>query len=160
MWSKKKNKPAVDNPLHDKAAKGIAGFILKVQMGFARFMEKRTARFGRSRKIVLMGVIVLVFGGLSVRSVVTVFTSPPSANHFMPEQIRVPEYEAAEEIPEHNESIPEDVMEKIKLFRIYMDSLNGSSSGQLVYDSILLARPGLMDSIKLLEEKFNQQQKK
>ena len=40
---------------------------------------------------------------------------------------------------------------RISRFKIYMDSLSREESGRMIHDSILKARPGLMDSISKLE---------
>lgn len=43
---------------------------------------------------------------------------------------------------------------KVSRFREYMDSLARNPSGKNIHDSILLARPGLMDSLVLIENYY------
>jgi len=45
-------------------------------------------------------------------------------------------------------------------FRGYMDSLTRSPAGKAAYDSIILSRPGLLDSIRILEKIYQSQTKK
>ena len=44
--------------------------------------------------------------------------------------------------------------QSIASFKHYMDSLNKSLNGKYQYDSILQARPGLMDSVQVLEQLY------
>lgn len=46
---------------------------------------------------------------------------------------------------------------KIKEFKKYMDSLEHSPSGKIFFDSIITARPGLLDSIFILEQFYHLQ---
>jgi hypothetical protein len=45
-------------------------------------------------------------------------------------------------------------------FRGYMDSLTRSPAGKAAYDSIIFSRPGLLDSIRILEKIYQSQTKK
>ncbi len=53
------------------------------------------------------------------------------------------------DLPTHLLNAPDE--KRIRQFRKYMDSLSQSKSGSVLRDSILKARPGLMDSIRRLE---------
>lgn len=57
------------------------------------------------------------------------------------------------ELPVYILNTPDE--QRIAKFRMYMDSLPHSSSGKIIRDSILKARPGLMDSISKLENLFH-----
>jgi hypothetical protein len=48
---------------------------------------------------------------------------------------------------------------KVTRFRDYMDSLARNASGKGIHDSILLARPGLMDSLTLIENYYQSKYK-
>jgi hypothetical protein len=50
--------------------------------------------------------------------------------------------------------------QRIEQFSRYMDSLNSSVSGKRIRDSLLLSRPGLMDSIQVLKRLFQLQTSK
>ncbi|ULT42924.1 hypothetical protein KRR40_05095 [Niabella defluvii] len=49
---------------------------------------------------------------------------------------------------------------RIKNFRVYMDSLARSPSGKALYDSINNHRPGLMDSVRFIENYYQQLKQK
>lgn len=56
--------------------------------------------------------------------------------------------------------ITKEEYKKIEHFKNYMDSLAGSASGKKVYNCILTGRPGLIDSIILLENIYQSKIKK
>ena len=56
--------------------------------------------------------------------------------------------------------ITKEEYDKIQRFRKYMDSLPRSLSGKKLYESILINRPRLMDSIILIENIYQSQTKK
>ena len=49
---------------------------------------------------------------------------------------------------------------RIKKFRMYMDSLARSPSGKILYKSITRHRPGLMDSVRFIENYYQQLKQK
>lgn len=53
--------------------------------------------------------------------------------------------------------ITKEEFKKIEHFKKYTDSLAGSPAGKEIYDSILISRPGLIDSIILLENIYHSQ---
>ena len=55
--------------------------------------------------------------------------------------------------------ISKEEYEDIQAFKLYMDSLQSSSKGKVLYDSIMQARPQLMDSIHLVENMYQLQSK-
>lgn len=50
-----------------------------------------------------------------------------------------------------------DEVDRIKQFRKYLDSLLAAPSGRTVYDSLMLQRPGLLDSLQTIEKVFDNQ---
>src|SRR5437764_12432034 len=99
----------------------------------------------------------LLFGSISICVIIKSFTNreytlsihaitfpayiDKSNDDFLPEQSIVSEKE----------------FQRIEFFKHYMDSSRKSLTGKLFYDSIMKARPHLMDSILLLENiyKYN-----
>lgn len=61
-------------------------------------------------------------------------------------------------VPDTEILVDEDTWQKIQVFKQYMDSLRLSESKK--YDSIILSRPGLMDSIAMVEELYYSQKSK
>jgi hypothetical protein len=159
FWQKKKQE--VDKAsVADRAAAGIARMIVKTQMAFARLMGRRTAHFQRRSKVVFLIIVCFAFGGLSLRAIVTAFNADVGDN-LRPDEVRVPKYynKTGEENGGSKRLVNPQTIEKIKSFRRYTDSLRRSPDGRMLYDSMLRTRPGLMDSVALLEELFHAQQK-
>ncbi len=50
-----------------------------------------------------------------------------------------------------------DEVDRIKQFRKYLDSLIAAPNGKPVYDSLMLQRPGLLDSLQTIEKIFDNQ---
>jgi len=81
----------------------------------------------------------------------------PHINAVKIEQINFPKYDHRED--KERIIITKKDYQSITIFRSYMDSLYTSEEGKNQYDSILQARPGLMDSVQLLEQIYLLQQK-
>ena len=67
------------------------------------------------------------------------------------DKLHTPKYydKAGDEMIPSGTYIDEETWSKVLVFRNYMDSLKANASKN--YDSILKARPGLMDSIRAIE---------
>jgi hypothetical protein len=153
---KRKKKPET---VSDQAAGVIAGFLVWIQQRFAEWMGRKTSDFGRGGKITLLVMVVIVFGGLSVGLLVNVFTNPPEGSDLKPAQVRVPKYDKKGDASVNEIAIVSlSAYIKMRAFRRYMDSLQKTAAGKSTYDSIIKARPGLMDSVLFLEELYRSQQ--
>ena len=124
----------------DKLAGKIAGGILRVQ----GFVSDRMNRF-QYLKLLLICFCVLS-AGLSAYFLVDAIESKPK------QKIRIdrisspqPMYEPSEDL--FDETIPDDIYQGIQEYKRYMDS-----TGEAI-------RPGLADSMRVLEEMYLQQQK-
>ena len=53
--------------------------------------------------------------------------------------------------------ITKEEFEKIGRFRLYLDSLDMSDQGKRIHDSIIINRPGLIDSLAAVEKKYQLQ---
>src|SRR5690349_3078443 len=132
----------------DKAARKIANAILRSQDGFATFFGRKTAGFGKKGNTIFLIGVCVVFGGLSISSLLTVFMKEKSIVT-KPEQMIVPGHfdKTGEPGIDKVVAVSPSLYERLQAFRGYMDSLRRSPAGRLQYDSILLDRPGLMDSV-------------
>ena len=124
----------------EKLATRIANAILSVQ-------ERLSQRMNRFKGLkALMIIFCLVSAGLSTYFLIDAVTRKPKA------KIRIdkistprPAYEPDEQL--YNEKIPDEIYYSIREYRHYMDSI-----GEPV-------RPGLVDSMRIIEETYLQQQK-
>jgi hypothetical protein len=138
----------------------IARSVLSMQTGFAQWMGKKTAGLGRRGKIGLLVMVFVVFGGLSVASLVSVFTRSGDSSGLRPAPVRVPGYygKTGDASAKNIAIVSPSLYVKMRAFRLYMDSLKRTATGKLEYEKIMKARPGLMDSVLFLEELYHSQQ--
>lgn len=126
----------------DKAAGYIAKAILKVQNKFSEFLGQISASWKAKQKWIFLYMVCLVFGGLSVMSVVRsskVISKPTS--------IKVPR-----NIHE-NSSIRITNIE-FRQVQKFKRSLDSASKLKLLEE-----RPGLMDSLEMVEQLYYSQKK-
>ena len=146
--------------VQDKVAKGIAGFLLAIQNRFALFMSQRINKLTTRAKQVCLVVFCLVFGGFSIYAFVGAFrNSETSGKRLKPDQLAVPKYYDRTDAEIEEPTVSEKDIVRINRFKKYMDSLKKSANGKQVYDSILKTRPGLMDSIQVIEQIYYSQSK-
>jgi hypothetical protein len=149
---KAKQKQDKQNAAQGKIAYSIVSKCIRLQSRLADYMQRKSDRLsGRVKKYGLIS-FCLVAGGGSLYSIVESFRT--AGNYaFSVAPIKVLEH--ATKTGEANKQpliiITEDAFEKVQRFRYYMDSLSRSSSGKRIRDSILAARPGLLDSVQIIE---------
>lgn len=149
-----------ESKVQDRVAKGIAGFLLAIQNRFACFMSAMVNKLTIQSKQACLVVFCLVFGGFSIYAFVGAFRdSESSAKRLKPDQVAVPKYYDRTESEINEPSVSERDIIRINRFKKYMDSLKKTASGRPVYDSILKTRPGLMDSIQVIEQLYYSQSK-
>ena len=155
---KEKEQNAAKSSASDKVAGKIAGFIVKVQTKFADVMNRNFSGISTKRMKIFLFLFCLVSGGLSIYYIVnTVFSHDKKNNSFKIDQVNVPMHydKTGDELTHPQIFVDDETMKNIESFKQYMDSLKTKSTKQ--YDSIMLERPGLMDSIKMLEEIYYSQ---
>lgn len=135
----------------------VANAILKCQRGFASYFGRKTAGFGKKGNLILLLAVCLAFGGLSLFSVVEVFMRDDTAKSIKPDPVTVPGHfdETGEPTGDKVKVLSHTSYKQLQVFSDYMDSLKKASRSQ--YDSIVAARPGLMDSVLFLEQIYLQQ---
>jgi hypothetical protein len=145
----------------DRLAKGIAGFIMKMQNGFAKFMGKRTEKLSSSTMKYMLAAFLLCGCGLSVYFIVTAFKKNGLSKAVKIDRLSVPRYydKNGDESMQPGFFITKKEHEEMQAFKNYMDSLSfhHNKKGIRIYDSIMLNRPGLMDSVNQLEQMYQQQ---
>jgi hypothetical protein len=155
MFRKKEVSSAPALPgLKDKAAGAISLLLLRVQRGFASFLHQRVNPLSAGRKTIFLFAFCAVFGGFSLAALVNVFRPlRDTSRAIRPAAVSVPKYGTGE--LQQEVIITGKDMERIAQFKAYMDSLRGSASGRRTYDTILTARPGLLDSIHQIEQFYS-----
>jgi hypothetical protein len=145
-----KNEKEHIHPLKDKLAKGIATFLLSIQSRFAIVMGSRINSLSIKAKRFCLVAFCLGFGGFSLYAFIEAYKG--NQKTIKPFQVSVPKYynRTGAEVPK--QTVTKGNIKRINQFKKYIDSLITSEDGQAIYDSILRARPKLMDTILQVEK--------
>lgn len=122
---------------------------LRTKVKWAEWMHRQSLRLGRRGLMICLGVFTTIFGAcclLLIFSGGTLLSSSPSVKSDRIITIRAPDE------PKFSAAAPDTLLlEQIVAFRTYMQDLEASENGRKTRDSLLRARPGLMDSIRIAE---------
>lgn len=165
MWlfRKRKKETLSDGKLSvlDNVAGKIAGVGIKAQRLFADKMNKLFMNTDFKRlKLILIGFCFCA-GGYSLYLIInSVISHDKKQKAFEVQQVDVPKHlnKSGDECVVVEPMVDEVTWQQIKDFRHYMDSLKQNK--KVEYDSILQARPGLMDSVQMLEQIYLSQKQK
>ena len=111
-------------------------------------------------KLILIGFCFCA-GGYSLYLIInSVISHDKKQKAFEVQQVDVPKHlnKSGDECVVVEPMVDEVTWQQIKDFRHYMDSLKQNK--KVEYDSILQARPGLMDSVQMLEQIYLSQKQK
>lgn len=163
-WNRKKKKESVASApqVSGRIATGINKYVTDRQTKLAGFLNRKAAGLSTGGKKVFLFVFCLLFGGMSLYLIVKTLWHPSEADaSIKPKAISVPRHmnKTGEETLYPRVLVTEEDMKEVRTFKRYMDSLKNSVNGKSLYDSILTARPGLMDTVGMLEELYLLQQK-
>lgn len=128
---------------------------LRLQYKCANWLEGKTAHFTRLNWIVILLCFTALTSGCSIYLILNSFSNNKSKNITITPITKptnlVP---TKEKPPQLNTIISKTELEKITGFRRYMDSLGRSPTGKITHDSIVSDRPGLLDSLTILENYY------
>ena len=146
--SKVKDKPRADSMLKIREA------INKRLRQLSDYLERRSNTLSIKTKRIGFFSFCLLFGTVSLIVLLKGFFSNNSSVAFT--SITVPAYAGKPNKDFHNDEsvISKEEFEHIEVFKHYLDSLKGTRSGKLLFDSLMIARPHLLDSISLLENMY------
>lgn len=138
LW--KRNKKSEPPAWKDKVAVKVAGALINLQAKVSDRMNK-----SRYLKTILISFCV-VSGSLSAYFLIDAIITKPTPS-FRIDHVRLPKHfdQSGDEVMEN--VLPGDIYQDIQEYRHYMDSI-----GEPI-------RPGLQDSMQMLEEIYLQQQK-
>jgi hypothetical protein len=128
---------------------------LQLQYKCANWLERKTAHFSRLNWLVILLCFTVFTTGCSIYLIVKSFSGNKTKNITL-----TPITKPTNSIPlkekriELNTIISKPEFEKITRFRKYMDNLGRSPTGKKTHDSIVLHRPGLLDSLTIIENYY------
>jgi len=163
MWLFKKKEVQSDNKttISDKVAGKIAGVGIKAQQLFAEKMNRIFMKTDFKRLKLLLIFFCVSAGGYSLYLIANSVFSPERKHKALEiQQMDIPKHfnKTGDETIIPEATVDEQTYLQIQDFRKYMDSLKLNRTNE--YDSILQARPGLMDSVQVLEQIYLSQKQK
>ena len=146
---------------NDRILKQMVDTCLRLQNGWALWMSRRTEHLSRKTLRLLLLAFSALAGGYSIYLIGQSF-SGNQANAFSVTSIKKPGHvlQTGDAASQPDMIVSKADYQGIIRFRGYMDSLTRSPAGKATYDSIILSRPGLLDSIRILEKIYQSQTKK
>jgi hypothetical protein len=146
---------------NDKILRQMVNTCLRLQTGWALWMGRRTERLSRKTLFLLLLTFTALAGGYCIYLIGQSFMGN-QANAISITPIRKPGHvlQAGDVASQPDMIVSKTDYQGIIRFRGYMDSLTRSPAGKAAYDSIVLSRPGLLDSIRFIEEIYQSQTKK
>ncbi len=129
--------------LPDKAATGIANGILKSQYWFANTLESLTNKWKQKQQWIFFYTVCLVFGGLSITAMVNSFKKEANSKTLMPKSI----------------SVPKNIYKGDQTYRITENEFQKVQKYKRTHPNLLKERPGLFDSLILIEQSYYSQKK-
>lgn len=165
MWifkKKIKNELSSNAPsITDKVASKIVVQIMKVQLKFAEIMNRLFSSMTIKKIKLNLIFFSLITGGYSVYLIINAIATPEQKQKvYTIEKLALIKNsdKTRDELRIKGQYIDDATFDKIRKFKKYMDSLKINKS--FLYDSIVAARPLLMDSISILEDIYNSQKQK
>lgn len=159
--NRKKQKVTKPHEAQDKFLKSIVNTCIVWQSRWAEWMQRKTEKLSGKGMFMVLLVFVLLAGGYSIYLIGRSFSenlTPSFSIIFIKRPAHI--QETGDEARHRNPAISKSEYERIHWFKQYMDSLTQSIAGKVLYDSIIALRPGLMDSIQLIENMYQSQIKK
>jgi hypothetical protein len=132
----------------DTAAGWIAAFIQKLQGGWAKGMSRLFSKLSPAwAKTVVIGCFLLMTA-YSALLFCSAFSKPDKM--FEKPAILLKPLPAVKPIGVPP-ALPDKLQGRIQRFRHYIDSLSASANGRKLRDSLFKKRPGLLDSLRQIE---------
>ena len=127
----------------DKVATGIANGILKSQRWFANTLENMTNKWKQKQQWIFLYTVCFLFGGLSIVAMVNSFKVPENSRALMQKSI----------------SVPKNIYKEEKAFLITENEFQQVQDYKRTHPDLIKERPGLFDSLTLIEQSYYSQKK-
>jgi len=126
---------------------------LMAKVKWAKWMDRQSSRLGTKGMKILFIAVTTLFGTLCLLLILSGGQLYHIIPHIRPDAIQT--IRAPSSAIDKAASPDTIAMKQIKMFHKYMEDLSLSEDGRNTRDSILEARPGLPDSIRILESIYN-----
>lgn len=151
MFQRKKKIPSL--PHSSIVATALYKWIIQLQHKWAGVLHSKTRHWNRGQQKRFFFIVCLVIGGLSTRSLISVFRK---------EALRNPSFSKPTPMlppltpPENQQNITAHDTLIFLEFRKTLDSLLQTPEGRATYETFLQQRPGFMDSLAVAEQLLKQ----
>lgn len=162
MLSRKKQKVPRKKETWENISKSVSSYFILWQTKWPKLLQKTKQLSGKGR---VLGLILFcaIAGSYCIYTGTRSFSGMQTLP-FSVGSIEQPKYirPSDDEETTNSFSISKEKYQRIHKFKLFMDSLAMADgpSGKDLFDSITTARPGLMDSILMIENKYQLQTKK
>jgi hypothetical protein len=134
---------------------------LFVQSKWVQWMTKQTANLSPRNLLIVWGTFIAFSAGYSICLIAKSLSGKaPNVITVIPIAKPINALSTAVEPIQKSSSVSKTELEKIIRFRAYVDSLSRSPTGKRVLDSITDKRPGLLDSLAIIENYYQSHFKK
>ncbi len=157
----KKHKINKHSASQQKIAVKIIRRWMQAKHKWSLYLQDKTEHFSVQSKKTSLIAFCILFGGLSIYIIINSFIDNNNNNLLSIHHITMPAHinQSGDERLNNDNIISKQEYEHIQAFKHYMDSLQSNSEGKIIYDSIMQARPRLIDSIHLVENMYQSQSK-
>lgn len=122
---------------------------LRAKVKWAEWMHRQSLRLGRRGRMISLAAFTCIFGACCLLLIFSGGAHLSNGPFVQPD--RIVSIRAPDE-PEFPAAVPDTLLlNQIAAFKSYLQDIEASESGRKVRDSLLKARPGLMDSIRMAE---------
>ena len=129
----------------------LAAYIKTTQKALTKYLQLKAERLTKRKLKIVLLLFSLLFGGGSIAIIFYSFISINALSHSP--KITFPKYALAhapkpkvrDSLISHNEYA------RIDQFRYYLEHLRNDAEGKRIYDSLMQARPYLLDSIRQID---------
>lgn len=133
-------------------AANIVRHCIRWQSKWAAWMQRRAERLSGRGKAVVLSLFCLLAGGYCSFLAMSSSSGKPPPLARIEQTIGV--HPPGGEISHAPVVITKDEYRKTQRFRQHLDSLDQTPSGEKLLDSLMANRPGLLDSVLLLENLY------
>ena len=140
---KTRNRQINKETLTDKAANGIAKGILKSQYSFAKYMQSLSKNWKVKQQWIFLYFVCLIFGGLSIVVLVHPFRVKDTNSSLIPKSI----------------AVPKSIHQQRNGFAITENEFKQVQEYKAKHPNLQKERPGLLDSLSMIEEVYYSQKK-
>jgi hypothetical protein len=155
---KKPKEKQSPNPIADKVVASIVTKCIRAQEKWANYMQRKTEGLSHKAKMYCLLLFCLLSVVCSFYLIFESFTGTSKQSlGFAPINVPIHSTQTGEEATRSFHLITKKEFERIARFHHYVESLGRSVSGAKIRDSLLSMRPGLMDSIRVIEKLYQLQ---